>query len=75
MKLSDIRADYNKAYRILVNERQMREQAFANKPLQLKPKIAEIDAVLEILAEWKEELKQFCDPEDEQKGLFKYDRK
>lgn len=57
MTEAELRAKYNTAYRIIQRERQMREQVFRDDPAARTQKVGEMDCLLRILTELKDELK------------------
>lgn len=57
MTLDELRAKHRVAYRIIMRERAMRERVFRSDPVARQQKLAEMDRLLEILTELKDELK------------------
>jgi ferredoxin-NADP reductase len=58
MSSDELRAKYNQAYRMIHAERKMREFVFRNDTDKLNAKLAEIDRLLYIVTEFKDELKR-----------------
>jgi hypothetical protein len=75
MTESELRAKFETAYRIIQRERKLRVFVFAHDPITLKAKLAEIDKLLEIVTELKDELKAHVEPEYEQSALLDLPRK
>jgi hypothetical protein len=70
MTESELRAKYIQAYRIIKQERRMRERVFRDKPDMLPSKLVEMDMLLTLLTEFKDELKAHCEPGVEQMALI-----
>ena len=70
MNIAELRAKFGRAQRIIRNERNMRIRVFRDKPMQQAEKVAEIDELLTLLVEMKDELKRHMEPEPEQGVLI-----
>ena len=70
MTKEELRAKFNTAYKIIKAERGKREWVFRNDPEVLAQKLGEMDLLLGILTEFKDELKQGMEPDYEQPALL-----
>lgn len=70
MNTPELRAKFERAQRIIRNERHMRERVFRDRPKELAVKVAEMDELLTLLVEMKDELKRHMQPEPEQAVLL-----
>jgi len=70
MTLDELKARYITAYRIIQRERKMREHVFRDDPAARLQKVAEMDVLLGILTELKDELKALLPPTYEQPTLL-----
>lgn len=75
MTLDELRALYDEAKKIIRAERGQRAWVFRNRPDDLKAKVAEMDRLLAILAQLKDELKPYCELTLEQQPLIDVPRK
>ena len=75
MTSDELRAKFNTAYKIISRERKWREHVFRNDPIALKQKVAEVDKLLSILVEMKDELKPHVEPSFEQPALLDVPKK
>lgn len=66
----ELRAKYTVAYKIISRERKMREHVFRNDPVARKQKLEEMDRLLEIVTEFKDELKEHVGATYEQPALI-----
>jgi hypothetical protein len=57
MTENELRAKYVQAVRIIRSERKMREYVFRSDPIKLNAKLIEMDMLLSIVTEFKDELK------------------
>lgn len=74
MTLDDLKAKYTVAYRIITRERAMRDRVFAENQTKRDAKMAEMDVLLEIVDDLKDELKRYIN-EPEQATLLDVPRK
>lgn len=58
MTSDELHAKYNRAYRLIYRERAMRALVFRPDPAMCDKKVAEMDELLAILTELKDELKR-----------------
>lgn len=70
MTEDELRTRYTTAYRIIQRERRMREHVFRDDPAARVKKVAEMDVLLGILTELKDELKALLPPSYEQPTLL-----
>jgi len=70
MTEDELKALYEEGKKILKDEREKRRYVFAKQPDKLKVKVAEMNRVLQILAQFKDELKKHIDPAPEQGVLL-----
>jgi len=70
MTSDELRSKFNTAYKIIQRERKWRVHVFRNDPIALKQKLTEMDRLLEIVTELKDELKPHCEPSLEQPRLL-----
>lgn len=75
MTEAELKALYIEAYKIIRKERVMRLQVFRNKPKMLREKIGEMDRLMKILTDLKDELKAQLAPQYEQPQLLEVPRK
>jgi hypothetical protein len=75
MNSDELKTKFNTAYKIIARERKMREYVFRHDPLVREAKVAEMDKLLAIVTELKDELKPHCDPGHEQPLLLDAPRK
>jgi hypothetical protein len=75
MTSDELRARFSSAYKIIQRERRWREHVFRNDPIALKQKLAEMDRLLAIVTELKDELKPHCEPSFEQPALLDVPKK
>lgn len=57
MTEGELRAKYAQAYRIIKRERAMRDHVFRNDPAKRNEKLVEMDMLLTILTDFKDEIK------------------
>ena len=69
MTVHELRICFGVVYQCLRNERRMREQVFAGKPI-LRRKLREIDDAMRALVAMKDELKRHVEESPEQVSLF-----
>lgn len=70
MTLEELKAKYTVAYRIISRERAMRDKVFAKDQEKRLEKMAEMDKLLEIIDDLKDELKKRMGGESEQPTLL-----
>jgi hypothetical protein len=70
MTYDQLKANYTAAYRIIMRERAMRDRVFAKDAEKREEKIAEMDKLLELIDDLKNELKKHIAPETEQPRLI-----
>jgi hypothetical protein len=70
MTESELRAKYVQAVRIIRAERAMRAHVFRNDPVKLNAKLIEMDMLLSIVTEFKDELKEHIGAGQEQMALI-----
>ena len=70
MKLQYLKTNFKKAIRILKGERIARSIVFAKRPNMLAAKLADIDFVIELMVEMKDELKPHLELDMEQAPLL-----
>lgn len=70
MTKAELETKYKAAYRILYRERKMREYVFAEGDPRREAKLAEIDTLMKVLEEFKDEIKQGLEPDYEQPALL-----
>lgn len=70
MTRDELRAKFNTGFKIIARERRMREHVFRNDPVAKEQKLREIDLLLEILTEIKDELKERMGGDYEQPALL-----
>lgn len=70
MTLEELKAKYTVAYKIIARERAMRDRVFANDQEKRTAKMAEMDILLEIVDDLKDELKWHIGNEPEQATLL-----
>lgn len=75
MTLDELRSKYNVAYRIVHRERAMRERFFPHGNEKREEKLREMDRLLEILGELKDELKERMEASPEQPRLLDVPRR
>lgn len=75
MTLEELKANYTVAYKIIVRERAVRDKVFAADTDERKEKIAELDKLLEIVDDLKNELKKYIGSSPEQASLLDVARK
>lgn len=76
MTLDELKANYTVAYRIITRERAMRDRVFAANLEKRQEKMAEMDILLEIVDDLKDELKLYIlGSEPEQPTLLDVPRK
>ena len=75
MTKDELRQKYNAAYKIIMRERRWREHVFPPGNPRHREKLAEMDRLLEILTELKDELKGHVGVEFEQPVLLDVPRK
>ena len=75
MTRDELRAKFNTAYKIIKRERGKREWVFRNDPVALEQKLGEMDRLLEILTEFKDELKERMGGDYEQPALLDVPKK
>ena len=71
----ELKAKYTVAYKIIVRERAMRDRVFAADSAKRETKMAEMDKLLEILDDLKDELKKYIGAGPEQATLLEVARK
>lgn len=70
MTMEELKAKYTVAYKIITRERAMRDRVFAENQEKRTAKMAEMDILLEIVDELKDELKKYIGSEPEQATLL-----
>ncbi len=70
MTMEELRAKYTVAYRIIVRERTARDQAFAARQSEPNARMADMDILLEVIDELKDELKRRISEEPTQATLL-----
>lgn len=70
MTADELRDKFTKATRIATREKAMRKSVFANDPKKQAAKMAEMDELIAILVEMKDELKALLPPDFEQQPLI-----
>jgi hypothetical protein len=75
MTLEELKAQYTVAYRIITRERAMRDKVFAANAEKRAMKMAEMDILLEVVDDLKNELKKYISAEIEQPKLLDVPRK
>ena len=70
MTLEELKAKYTVAYKIIARSRAMRDRVFANNQEKRTAKMAEMDILLEIVDDLKDELKWHIGNEPEQATLL-----
>lgn len=70
MTLEELKASYTVAYRIITKERAMRDRVFAADTTKREAKVSEMDTLLEIIDDLKNEIKQRIGSEPEQATLL-----
>lgn len=75
MTLEELKAQYTVAYRIITRERAMRDKVFAANQEKRAMKMAEMDILLEVVDDLKNELKKYISAEIEQPKLLDVPRK
>lgn len=75
MTQDDLRKKFTKATRIAKAEKKQREWVFRNDPVRRDAKVAEMDELIAILVEFKDELKAHIGAEIEQPRLLDVPRK
>lgn len=70
MTTHELRVTYGTVYQCLSRERKMCERVFAQKPVELKRKLCEIDDAITALMAMKDELKSHVEEPPEQVELF-----
>ena len=70
MTQDELRAKFKTGFKIIARERRMREYVFRNDPVAREQKLGEIDRLLEILTEIKDELKERMEADYEQPTLL-----
>lgn len=70
MTLEELKAKYTVAHKIIKSERAMRDKVFANNQEKRTAKMAEMDVLMEIIVEMKDELKKYIGDEPEQATLL-----
>lgn len=63
MTYEELKANYTAAYRIIMRERAMRDKVFAANVEKRQEKMAEMDKLLELIDDMKDELKKHINPE------------
>lgn len=75
MTRDELRAKFNTAYKIIARERRWREHVFPPGHPRREEKIREMDRLLEVVTEFKDELKKHVGPVMEQAPLLEVPRK
>lgn len=75
MNYEQLKANYAAAYRIILRERSMRDRVFAADQHKRDAKMAEMDKLLELIDDMKDELKKYIKPDMEQDALFEMAKK
>jgi hypothetical protein len=70
MTLEELKANYTVAYKIIMRERAMRDKVFAANPDMREAKMAEMEKLLEIIDDLKDELKKHIGSGPEQATLL-----
>lgn len=70
MTPDELRNKFKTAYKIIERERKMREHVFRNDPVAREQKVKEMDRLLAIVTEFKDELKQHVGVAHEQATLL-----
>lgn len=70
MTYEELKAKYTVAYRIITKERAMRDRVFAANAEKRQEKMAEMDKLLEIVDDLKDELKKYIGSGPEQATLL-----
>lgn len=70
MNTPELRAKFERAQRIIRHERNMRVRVFRDRPKLQAEKLAEMDELLALLVDMKDELKAHMEPEPEQAVLI-----
>jgi len=70
MTLEELKAKYTVAYRIITRERAMRDKVFATNEEKRQEKMAEMDRLLEIVDDLKDEIKRRIGSQPEQPTLL-----
>lgn len=70
MTYEELKANYTAAYRIIMRERAMRDKVFAANAAKREEKIAEMDKLLELIDDMKDELKKHIGNGPEQPTLL-----
>lgn len=74
MTTEELRASYTAAYKIIMRERAMRDKVFAADSAKRETKMAEMDKLLEIIDDMKDELKKHIAAGPEQATLLEVAR-
>lgn len=75
MTLDDLEKKFLRSTRIAAAEKKQREWVFRNDPVKRAAKVAEMDLLIAILVEFKDELKTRLEPGMEQPKLLDVPRK
>lgn len=75
MTLDQLKANYTVAYKIIMRERAMRDKVFAANQEKREAKMHEMDVLLEIIDDMKDELKKYIGDGYEQPVLLDVPRK
>lgn len=70
MTAEELRANYTVAYKIIMRERAMRDRVFAADSEKREAKMAEMEKLLEIIDDMKDELKKYIGAAPEQATLL-----
>ncbi len=70
MTEAELRRQFEAAKSIIRRERQAREFVFRHDPIKRKAKLEEIDMLLHIVAQWKDELKLHMEPDYRQASML-----
>lgn len=70
MTLDELKANYTVAYRIITRNREARDEDFAKRQLEPGAKMHDMDVLLEIVDDFKNELKERISREEPQQPLL-----